>query len=87
MAESVIITAIICGTILAAVGMIVAIFAWVDRYSWNTERRIADLEKIRRKADGCTGAHYHENNRIKYCRESCTMCSGDKMKPCYAPHN
>ena len=44
MTESVLITIIICGTILMAIAMIVGIVAWVDRYTYNIERRIAVLE-------------------------------------------
>lgn len=45
---------------------------------------------------GCTGPHmcrnykigggYGEPFRVRYCRESCTMCSWGEVAPCWAEH-
>lgn len=39
---------------------------------------------------GCTGPHICSygtpRKRVVYCRESCSMCSGDAVRPCYADH-
>lgn len=34
-------------------------------------------------ADQCTGPHTCGGSQLAYCRESCTNCSGRKVRPCF----
>lgn len=36
----------------------------------------------------CTGAHTCRPGHlpVSWCRESCSLCSGDDVRPCYADH-
>lgn len=65
---------------------VVALVVIAVRHTLRLHRFETELRRI--SAPRCKGphTHYRDGRAVRFCRESCTLCSGDQVRPCFASH-